>query len=595
MVNTTADKGPFSSCRLLCSGDLPGLFVPSQNPSPVACIDAIDLDPEPEISFTEGDYLSDENLAALLRTWGESVSPELPAQIEHTIQSKIVVEEACIDGIVYKKGLSVELHEGTYLRILAVLQGPGGEIFLRGRRLVKLKDREEGPGPSWRREVLWVVNHDTTEVPLAVVQCFCIVHFTNWPDIKTDTRSRNARYNELFCRLKETDEGEEMSMQYLHEDEADEGFQFSPDFLRQQWRGDTFPFGGSRRPPDYAQATDIIEIDMGQPGEPLLIDLESDTSNHRQYTFGDAFCGAGGVSCGAEQAGLAIQWAFDKNEHAMSSYQMNFPTVWSEQADIFDLLTQSDSQRLKVDISHGSPPCQTFSPAHTINGPNDDANSACIFSCADLVRKVRPRVHTMEETCGLYERHKETFHRVILDFIEVGYSVRWGILNCMLYGVPQTRRRLIIIASGPGESLPRLPKPTHAIPGSNSGLLDRPTIHSAISSIPLGTRDHDVDGALARGLRYSRPPFNADQPAGTITCNGGERNYHPSGTRGFTNREFASLQTFPLHYRFGDREVRKQIGNAVPPILARAIYREIIKTLRKTDARASAEKTSVTI
>ena len=70
--------------------------------------------------------------------------------------------------------------------------------------------------------------------------------------------------------------------------------------------------------------------------------------------------------------------------------------------------------------------------------------------------------------------------------------------------------------------------------------------------------------------------------AKTITCGGGE-NYHPSGLRGFTTREFASLQTFPVSHQFWKVETRKQIGNAVPPMLARALYREIIKSLEKTD------------
>jgi len=136
--------------------------------------------------------------------------------------------------------------------------------------------------------------------------------------------------------------------------------------------------------------------------------------------------------------------------------------------------------------------------------------------------------------------------------------------------------------SRPGEKLPEMPKPTHGIPGS--GLHDLVTIDHIISSIPLGALDHDVEGARNRGLQRYKPPFDANQQAKTITCGGGD-NYHPSGTRGFTHREFACLQTFPLSFRFGPREVRKQIGNAVPPLLAKAIYGEIIRSLQQTDER----------
>ena len=136
----------------------------------------------------------------------------------------------------------------------------------------------------------------------------------------------------------------------------------------------------------------------------------------------------------------------------------------------------------------------------------------------------------------------------------------------------------------PGEALPRFPKATHGLPGS--GLREFETINSIISRILSGALDHDVQAALDRGLRNGiRLPFDPNQPARTVTCGGGDLNYHPSGRRGFTNREFACLQTFPMRYRFGPREIRKQIGNAVPPILAKAIYRDILRSLRKTDQK----------
>ena len=84
-----------------------------------------------------------------------------------------------------------------------------------------------------------------------------------------------------------------------------------------------------------------------------------------------------------------------------------------------------------------------------------------------------------------------------------------------------------------------------------------------------------------------RAQYDANQQARTITTGGGDNNSHPSGRRGFNNREFACLQTFPLEYRFGRHEVRKQIGNAVPPVLARALFGAVVDSLRRTDEGGS--------
>ena len=129
-----------------------------------------------------------------------------------------------------------------------------------------------------------------------------------------------------------------------------------------------------------------------------------------------------------------------------------------------------------------------------------------------------------------------------------------------------------------------MPEPTHGLPGG--GLLRLNTIRRAISGIPDDAPDHDVQRALTRWqLRGYHEPYNGSQPARTVTCNGGEFNYHPDGTRPFTCREFACLQTFPMDFQFLTVLIRRQIGNAVPPIFAEAIYREIFKSLRETDEK----------
>jgi DNA (cytosine-5)-methyltransferase 1 len=111
------------------------------------------------------------------------------------------------------------------------------------------------------------------------------------------------------------------------------------------------------------------------------------------------------------------------------------------------------------------------------------------------------------------------------------------------------------------------------------------TINDAIKDIPDNAPNHDVQLLLNNWHLDWRLPYDNRLLAKTLTCSGGEGNYHPSGLRSFTCREVACLQTFPMSFRFTDKNVRKQVGNAVPPALAKAMYEVIIASLRKTDAR----------
>lgn len=387
---------------------------------------AIDLT---ESCFNEGDYLTDECFQRLVSSWQDPAAVAAAPRPPSREPERRIIPEACMDGILYRPGHSVELFDESYLRIETVVEDGTGSVFLHGRRMIQTASHADRCIPKWQNELVWMVD-ETSQVPLEIVKQFVSIIFTNWCKFEREQQYRSK----LFCRLKETKKANSTAVEYLSFEDADPNHRFHPRLLCQNWRGETRLFGK-----DDA-GNGAIDLD-----DSPVIDLTD--SNIRRYTFGDGFCGAGGVSAGASQAGFNIKWAFDKSSHAATTYRLNFPTAMCEESDIFSFLT-NDADFVRVDVSHGSPPCQTFSPAHTIECANDDANSACIFSCSDLIKKAKPRVHTMEETCGLFERHKEVFFRVIQDFIELGYSVRYGVLNCMDYGVPQSRRRLIIIASG---------------------------------------------------------------------------------------------------------------------------------------------------
>lgn len=119
-----------------------------------------------------------------------------------------------------------------------------------------------------------------------------------------------------------------------------------------------------------------------------------------QYTFGDAFCGVGGCSAGARQAGFNVHWAFDGDKPVCDIYRANFPhtDVFAARAHEFVVLNKD---KLQVDLLHMSPPCQTWSMAHTTEGKDDDANSASLFAVKELLECVRPRIATVEQVPGI--------------------------------------------------------------------------------------------------------------------------------------------------------------------------------------------------
>ncbi|MCJ1249131.1 hypothetical protein MMC30_006354 [Trapelia coarctata] len=301
----------------------------------------------------------------------------------------------------------------------------------------------------------------------------------------------------------------------------------------------------------------------------------------QRYTFGDGFCGCGGVSRGARIAGLHLKWSFDFEQDMCDSYQINFPEAHTMCLSAFDFATKN-SHGFKVDILHLSPPCQFFSPAHTTAGQNDELNTASSFVISELLRKTQPRVVTLENTMGLEQRHPLYLNAVIQQFTILGFSIRWKVIDLRDFGVPQSRRRLILIAAGPGETLPEFPGPSHSNDPQKTGLQPWATINQSIDSIPANWANHDV--RLATPTSY--PPFDGNSQARTMTCSGGVNNHHPSGKRDYTVREYASLQTFPLEHCFADITKtiqKKQIGNAVPPVFAKCLFEHLVRSLRETD------------
>ncbi|KAH8661999.1 S-adenosyl-L-methionine-dependent methyltransferase [Xylariales sp. PMI_506] len=314
----------------------------------------------------------------------------------------------------------------------------------------------------------------------------------------------------------------------------------------------------------------------------MVIDIEqgANTVSHGQkYTFCDLFCGARGTSRGAKDAGFRVTLACDIWDAACRTYRKNFPETDLRQMNVFDMMTLMGDTEIRIDVLHLSPPCQVWSPAHTVPGQNDEMNLAALYSAFEIVKKLRPRLITLEQTFGiLAPAFKNYFHLLLNCFTSHGYSLTWRLVALNTWGVPQPRRRLILIASCPGEQHPDFPA-TITAPLS---------VEQALRTIGPRATLHNVGEMLAQARlsgRYPRAPWDATGLLrNTITCDGGgENNYHPSGERGLTLREFAALQGFPSHHKFEPPAIKKQIGNAFPPSAVRWLYSHLRRHLLRVD------------
>ncbi|KAF4433799.1 DNA (cytosine-5-)-methyltransferase [Fusarium acutatum] len=345
----------------------------------------------------------------------------------------------------------------------------------------------------------------------------------------------------------------------------------SNEILRNRWRGTTAK-GGSWNP---FSGGHFIDLESERPNE-------KDRSHGQQYTIFDSCSGAGGVSRGALMAGFKVRYALDKAPEVWDTYQANFPETELFKMSLDQFLSSVQTSHMRVDVLHFSPPCQFFSPAHTHASEHDDANIFALYGCNQLLKKLRPRIITVEQTFGLtHDRHEEYFNGFLGDFTQHGYSIRWRVIRLCTWGAAQDRRRLIIIAAAPGERLPTFPQATHSQEGAN-GLLPYNSIGKALRSIRAGDDLHDLDNVHC--FDPPRAPYNPERLAGTITT-GGSDFYYPDGSRKLTLREYASLQGFPKSHQFlGTKtSIKRQIGNAFPPNTVRVLYKHLEQWLLNED------------
>ena len=415
------------------------------------------------------DYLSEDEISKRLANL--DIGPDRrPSAPRKPLPKKTEIEEIIQGNSRYKAGKGVELKDGTFFRIVSIFRDGKDEVFLSGH-LLSRQNSCSPLMPRLRNELVWIVEISKddfeagfdaapSEVRLTEAVRIRNITFTNqkYPQLSLKTYKddgfKNAReeitMGPLFCRWKSTTvtggrkQRVEDSLVRLTYAEADPNPQARtrPSVLRNQWRGNKTILGGSYS----ASRPSSVNLVSERAGSTHSFDQV------QQYTFGDAFCGAGGCSSGAAQAGLRVKWGFDKDKDTIGIYADNLGRregAESLREDVYEFCGRSDIARFMVDILHISPPCQPFSPAHTVPSEiQDEINQAALFSVWHLIERIKPRIVTIEETEGLVRRHEIWFNALINIFISLDYSVRWKVVRCEYYGVAQQRKRLLIIAAG---------------------------------------------------------------------------------------------------------------------------------------------------
>lgn len=353
----------------------------------------------------------------------------------------------------------------------------------------------------------------------------------------------------------------------------------------------------------------------------------------KAYKFIDLFCGCGGLSEGFALAGYKCIGGIDFNQPAINTYNRNFRGAHGICCDLLKMDEERISKEFgdlsEIDVIIGGPPCQGFSSANRYKHEGDDPRNKLFFEFVKFVDMAKPKAILIENVRGIVTRDNGYAKDRIYEIFESrGYKVNHKVLDASEYGVPQKRLRnfFVMLKSEKFDfnSIPKAnqtttvkeaigelyqfendsnevkiitSKPTTALQKyyrTKDGSLynhdiryPAEKVQERISYVSQGENWQSVPVELwptDRNNRHSSAYKRLDenQPSVTIDTGNNHSNYfHPLYNRIPTVREAARLQSFPDDFVFeGNRsEQYRQVGNAVPPLLAKAIASRIMEIL----------------
>lgn len=328
-------------------------------------------------------------------------------------------------------------------------------------------------------------------------------------------------------------------------------------------------------------------------------------SVERRFSAVDLFCGCGGLSLGLRRAGFRVLGALDAERLAVDTYRENHKGTSVLERDIREVsatqwMRELGLARGDLDLLAGCPPCQGFSTLRTGNGARnvEDDDNDLVFEFVRFVKTFRPRTIMLENVPGLMDDAR--LLRVKRRLAALRYRSSARVLDATAYGVPQRRKRMILLGSRVGTprfaepvnrqrtvraAIRRLPRPERSDDPAHNYIVRRSdVVTERIRRIPKdgGSRkDLPDDEQLGCHRRcngftdiYGRMAWRRPAPTVTGGCINPSKGrfVHPAQDRAITLREAALLQGFPGSYRFemsgGRYAVAQMIGNAFPPKFA---------------------------